>query len=242
MLTYEYSLFYLGKPIKTPIGDIEFKTLENYEDTAKHLAVLQQTNKIYIIKLLIKTGNQKIVDIIREEPFLDTMMILDSTPIYKQYVESLMYFFGVNLIDKDNILVWSDEELYEYLELIYHMNAVSFPKRLTGNAEIDRFIEYEQRLSKSKNSNVTFESILSSVAMWMGKTINELMDMTNYQMYVNFYRIGQFKSFDVTTLFRTVDSKIKTVEWNAHVDILSSINKKEKTLEETNEEGFALFT
>lgn len=242
MLKYEYSLFYLGKPVKTPIGDIHFKTLADYEETSKHLSVLQQTNKIYIIKLLMKTGNAKIVEIVRDEPFIDTMMILGETPIYTQYVESLLYFFGVNLIDKENILVWSDEELYEYLELIYHMNAVGFPKRLTGNPEIDRFIEYEQRMSQSKNKDITFESILSSVAMWMGKTIDELMTMTNYQMYVNFYRIAQFKSYDVTTLFRTIDSKIKTIEWNAHVDILGSINKKEKTLEQTNEEGSALFT
>lgn len=243
MLEYDYGFFYWGEPVKTPIGEIEFKKVKDYPEVAKHLAVLKGTDKISILKLLMKSGNVEFARLIEPEPFLDTMMILEGTALYTQYVSALEFFLGKNLVDRNNPIVYTDADLYDYLELIYHMNASSFPKRLTGNPEIDRFIEYERRLQQKMSGNITLESLTSSVAVHMGIPIEQLKDiMTIYQLHVDFYRIGQFKAFDVTTMYRMMDNKVELVEWNKHVDILESLSKKEKTLEEASREGRAKFT
>lgn len=243
MLNYDYSFFYWGEPVKTKIGDIEFKKVKDYPQVVKHLAVLKGTDKISILKLLFKSGNEEFAKVIRDEPLLDTLMVLEGSALHTQYRNALEFFLGKNLIDKRNPIVYTDAELYDYLELIYHMNASSFPRRMTGNPEIDRFIEYEKKLADMKNSGITIESIASSVAVFMGMPLNELKEsMTIYQMHVDFYRISQFKAFDVTSMYRMMDNKVNLVDWNKHVDILESLSKKEKTLEEASKEGRAKFT
>lgn len=244
MLDYNYAFFYLGNPVKTPIGLVEFKKVKDYEEVSEHLSVLQQTDKMAILKLLAMGKNMDIAKALKNEPLIDILVILKDTLLYTQYTDALTYFFGVNLIDVSKTpLIYTDAELYDYLELIYHMNSTAFPKRRTGNAEIDKYLDYEKQLAKRKHGgNITIESIMSSVAVGMGLSNEELGELTIYQLYVNFYRVGQFKAYDTTMLFRTIDPKIKPVEWNGHVDILGSLNKKEQTLEEFSKRGEATFS
>lgn len=243
MLNYSYDFFLLGEPVETPIGKIEFKKVKDYPDVTKYLSILKKTDKISILKLLYKSGNEEFANVIANEPLLDTMMILKGSILHDQYASALKYFLGINLIDKDKPVIYTDAELYDYLEMIYHMNVSSFPKRLTGNPEIDRFIEYERKLAERMNSGLTIESIISSVAVFMGLTIKQVKEeMTIYELHANFYRISQFKAFEVTSMYRMMSDKVSLVEWNKHVDILDSLSKKEKTLEEASKEGRAKFT
>lgn len=242
MLEYDHSFFYLGEPVETPIGLIEFKKVAEYPKVARYLSILKNTDKISILKLLYKSGNSDLGNLLSKEPLLDTLMILSDTPLYTQYLEAIEYFLGKNILDKHNLVIYTDTELYEYLELIYHMNATVFPRRLTGNPEIDRYIEYEKRLVQKKSSGLTLESIMSSVKVFMGLSNEELKDLTIYQLFVDFYRISHYQSFDVTAMYRMMDSKVTLVEWNKDVDMLTSLVRKEKTLEEASKEGMAKFT
>lgn len=241
-MDYNYEFFYLGKPVETPIGLIEFKTIEEYDKVAKYLAILKNTDKISILKLLMKSGNGELANILSGEPLIDTLIVLKESILYEQYVEALEYFLGKNIIDEDDLVIYTDMELYEYLELIYHMNATSFPRRLTGNPEIDRYIQYEKQLANSKGGGMTIEAILSSVKVFMGLSMGELKNMTIYQLFADFYRINQYQSFTVTSMYAMIDPKVKVIDWNKDVDVLGTLSTKEKTLEQANKEGKAKFT
>ena len=241
-MEYNYEFFYLGKPVETPIGLVEFKKVEEYDKVAKYLAILKNTDKISILKLLMKSGNGELANILSTEPLLDTLIVLKESVLYEQYVEALEYFLCKNIINQDDLVIYTDEELYEYLELIYHMNATSFPRRLTGNPEIDRYIQYEKQLANSKSGGMTIEAILSSVKVYMGLSMDELKNMTIYQLFADFYRVNQYQSFTVTSMYTMMDSKVKIIDWNKDVDILGTLSTKEKTLEQANKEGKAKFT
>ena len=241
-MEYNYEFFYLGKPVETPIGLVEFKKVEEYDKVAKYLAILKNTDKISILKLLMKSGNGELANVLSTEPLLDTLIVLKESVLYEQYVEALEYFLCKNIINQDDLVIYTDEELYEYLELIYHMNATSFPRRLTGNPEIDRYIQYEKQLANSKSGGMTIEAILSSVKVYMGLSMDELKNMTIYQLFADFYRVNQYQSFTVTSMYTMMDSKVKIIDWNKDVDILGTLSTKEKTLEQANKEGKAKFT
>jgi len=239
-MTYDSALFYTGDPVETPIGQIPFKTVGEYAQVLKHIGILQQVNKMTILTLLSKNNAADLLKIVRNYPFVDITIALNDTPIFTQWVESIKYFLNTNPLEPAKPLIYTDEELDEYLELIYHMNCVTFPDRLTGNPEIDRFINYRKKLRQVKGGT-TIEAIMSSVAVFMGLSNEELKNLTIYQLYVNFYRINSFKSFDVTTMYRMMDGKVKLVEWSKHQEILDTLVHKEKKLGEVNKFGATLF-
>jgi acyl-CoA-binding protein len=81
---------------------------------------------------------------------------------------------------------------------------------------------------QKSNGELTFEAIYTSVWVETGEKPD---DMTIYQMYALFSRIGQFKNYDTTTLYNTVSGEVKIDAWYKHINLLEKEDKK-TTLEE----------
>jgi hypothetical protein len=107
------------------------------------------------------------------------------------------------------------------------MNSLPYEEK-NPNPEIQYFIDLKKQLEKQRsNGGLTFEAIYTSVWTMLGQRPD---DMTIYQMYALFSRIGQFKNYDTTTLYNTTSGQVKIDPWYKHIDLMEE--EKKTTLEE----------
>lgn len=93
---------------------------------------------------------------------------------------------------------------------------------------------YEKQKS---NGDISFESVYTSV--WMAFGIKPI-EMTLYELYANFNRVGQFKAFDATTLYSSVTSEATVESWYKHVEICADKKKELTSLEKIQQSNLSL--
>ena len=108
----------------------------------------------------------------------------------------------------------TQSEFDDFRKLILSFNGVEFVEA-NPNPEIQKFNIMKSIINRSKGSQVTFYSIVTSVAVVGGFRPHDIVDFTLFQLYAYFKRIEFFKMYDTTTLYKTVDAKdsIKIIDW-----------------------------
>lgn len=209
-------LYVLGQPIDTKIGQLHFVKVKDYPKFVKYTPYLE-LDKITILKAIAKI-DKDIVKEMKDVSFLTLITELkDVFEVYDVFRDLFLYLFEEDVFDK----VESDEDLEYYKDLIRKMNNLSHEEK-NPNPEIQYFIELKKKYKQNKsNGEISFESIYTSVWTHLGISPDNL---TIYQMYALFSRIGQFKNYETTTLYSTVSGEVKIEPWYKHIDL----NKKDE--------------
>ena len=127
----------------------------------------------------------------------------------------------------------SDQEQFDNLrKLILSYNGIEFVET-NPNPEIQRFNRMKLLINKSKGAHIDFDSMYTSICVGLCMKPHDVNDLTMYQFYALFNRLQFFKSYDTSTLYKTVDAKdkVKVIEW-----FKSTKEKEEETLYNSTED------
>lgn len=205
--------YIIGLPIDTEIGKLYPTLMEDYPTLLKYLGVLTLEKDDLIISLSAiakeNDGFQPLVDYAKDVSLFEFAITFKGEDykgtfiqdIYIQFKELFKFCFKDDVFDK----IQDNEEFEYYIQLIKDVNDVQYEKP-NPNPEIARFDRLKKKLQDMKGETVTFEAMYSSVLLSSGIHPNK---MTIYQFNKAFDRIGHFKSYDTTTLFKTVDTSGK---------------------------------
>lgn len=211
--------YILGLPIETPIGIMYPTLMEDYPTLIGFMPIIQlDKNDISnSLKDMAKENIefQPLVDYIHSVTLFEFTISFKSDEykgsflhdIYIQYKNLFQFCFKEDVFDN----IKTDDEFKFYIQLIKEVNDIQYEKP-NPNPEIARFDRLKRMLQEAKGESISFEAMYSSVLLSSGIHPNE---MTIYQFNKAFDRIGHFKNYDTTTLFKTVDTsgKLKVEPW-----------------------------
>jgi len=207
------SFYILGDPIEIKdIGTAYFVKIKELPEFSLHRNILS-VNKDKIISMYKQQGMDKeAIDyfINNISLFQWVIKIPDVKDLYSQLFK---FIFKEDIFNKVN------ENNFEYLrQLIMDMNCIT-EEKINPNPEIQKWIEKSKRF-KQNNEKLTFEDIVTSVAVGTGYTYEYINNMSLYQFYLTFQRIGGFKNYDTSTLFSTVSTeKINIESWCKNINL-----------------------
>jgi len=221
--------FYIfGKPIDTKFGKIRFLTYVEYIENIADLNAMALNNlhyfyqyKKYFEQTKRSQDEQREVD-----EFLD---IIKNEKLYKivmsnnQNIISYKKILSLVLENVENIQeILSNEDDFLYIRnLILDMQMIQ-EEEVSENPEIQEFIDASKEQKSLNSEKQTFSDIISSIVVGTGMPYKEVVEMTVLQVYSTYYRIGQFRSYDTTTLFATVSSDVSIEAWNKTIDLFKT--------------------
>ena len=205
--------YILGLPIETSIGVMYPTLMENYPALMRFMPIIQ-LDKNDIVGSLINMAKenvefQPLVDYIHSVTLFEFVITFTDDgykgsflhDIYIQYKKLFEFCFKEDVFDN----IKTDEELESYVKLIKEVNDIQYEKP-NPNPDIARFDRLKRMMQEAKGESISFEAMYSSVLLSSGIHPNK---MTIYQFNKAFDRIGHFKNYDTTTLFKTVDASGK---------------------------------
>ncbi len=227
--------YILGVPIKTRIGILYPIYMSHYWIINKyiHVLALEKDDVIQYLSTLstINEDFETLFDCAKVIGLYELICSFKSdeyegfffNDLYQQYKELFTFCFREDVFDN----IQDSEELKHYIEIIKGLNDIKYNKP-NPDPEMARFDEMERQLQEAKGEVVTFEAMYTSNLITSGIHPNE---MTVYQFNKAFDRIGQFKNYETSTLFKTVDieNKIDIEFWYSEI-------KKKEPLSITKEE------
>lgn len=202
-------LYILGNSIETPVGTMKFLKVNQYPTLCKYLPYLNLEK--FEVMNMVNRHNSEFASIIGDMEFIEVIKTLDILGLRTFYEELFLLCFGKNIIDE----ITSDEEFESYRTKIREINCISYDKK-NPNPEIERFNQMKRAFERKKNGDVSFESVVTSVWVSLGESPKNL---TMYQLYSLFSRIGQFKNYDTMTLYNSASGTIDVEGWYKHIDM-----------------------
>lgn len=229
--------YILGLPVKTPIGIIYPIKVKQYLELAKYMQILSMED--WQFKQMINPESE-IYDDIKDIHFFYIIKSLkdlwDSEEnmfhqLYTHYKSLFQLCFHDDVFD----LIETDEEFEEYRELIRGVNGIKHDPP-NPNPEIEKYNQLKRLLDSKKGDTITFKAMYTSVLATTGNNPNEL---TMYQFNEVFERIGHFKSYDTTTLFKTVDAdgKVEIQPWYGEAKVAEPKRMTEEQFNKAAQNG-----
>lgn len=213
--------YILGLPVRTPIGNIHPIKVKEYVKLIRYIQILNLED--FEFKDILKTSISQDIDVdmrksiehlIKDVHFFYIIIEWGSSNksndnvfyhLYVAYKELFKLCFKEDVFDQ----IQTSEEFEEYRELIRNINSIKY-KKPNPNPEIEKYNKLKQLLQAKKNDYITFKSMYTSILVQTGMNPNEL---TLYQFNEIFDRIGHFKNFDVTTLYRLLYENVDVNNW-----------------------------
>lgn len=205
--------YILGLPIDTEIGKLYPTLMKNYPELMSCVGILtfDKNDLVKGLESIVRqtTELQPILEYANVVNLFEFIVSFKSDEYgssflrqpYEQYKKLFELCFREDVFDK----VKSNDELVYYTNLIKEVNDIKYEKP-NPNPEIARFDRLKKKLQEAKGETITFEAMYTSVLLSSGVHPNE---MTIYQFNKAFDRIGHFKNYETTTLFKTVDASGK---------------------------------
>jgi len=221
--------YILCEPIETRIGKMKFFKVKEYLTLLPYIQLIYLEKKD-IMKLILPEYKEHF----EKMPLLEIIKFFnhDNYNLYKSFKDLFKLCFNEDVFD----LVEDDQELQYYLDLIKKINCLNYEKP-TFNPEIEKFNKFKRFFQKKNNDSINFEAVYTSVWLGSGTKPDE---MYIYEMYALFYRLGQFKNYNTTTLFATVSKDVKIESWYKAID-LTGFKDKKLSLKEFEEKSKSLF-
>ncbi len=209
-------LYILGLEIDTPVGKCNPIKVRDYVLHAEdiNLFSFNRWKLIYEYKKILANK-----DDVKQLEALSLFEIINVIPDLNR-----AYWNIFNLVFKNEIEnKISRENFDEIREIILRMNGIQ-EQTASPNPEIQAAIERSKRVKALEaGTPLEFEDIVSSIVAYTNFKYDEILEMTLYQLYATFYRIGQFKNYDTSTLFATVSTEKLNIEsWSKHIDLFAS--------------------
>lgn len=209
--------YILGLPIETELGLVRFLKVREYPDYHGDLQImsLNKDNLIYNLTMTNKAGsNTELINLIKNEAnFFKTIVSIPELSLaYARVFERVF-------VEDDGIPKLTEDNFEFYRKLVLTMNCTK-EEIVNPNPEIQRAIERSKRVKSQEGEPLHFSDIVTSVAT-SGISYAEINEYTIYQLYMTFHRIGQFKNYDTTTLFKTAFDKVDIDSWSKHIDLFA---------------------
>lgn len=209
------SMWVLGLKLKTPYGYVRPLKVKEYPIYYQHIEFLKlqgwEITKFILREIKGTSVEDSIKSDLKNNSFL-TCVQNNVFQLRNQYLE----IFNIFVDDFEDKYLWqmTQSEFDDFRKLILAFNGVEFVEA-NPNPEIQKFNVMKSIINRSKGSQVTFDSIVTSVAVGGGFRPHDIVDFTLYQLHAYFKRIEFFKMYDTTTLYKTVDAKdsIKIIDW-----------------------------
>lgn len=229
--------YILERPIKTDIGNLHHTKVINYPELMEFAGVLMFDKvdlRTWIVKMKRQITQQlKISSDLIEREYLhryfksleETMKLANElelfdfikfysedcfsqTPFYSLYLENkrmFEFFFKDDVFDN----IKTSKEYEYYLELIRDVNCIDYEKA-NPNPNIERRNIVRRLMKKSDGEAIDFESMVTSIEVETGL---DAFNMSVYRFNKIFERIGQFKEYEMTKLYRLFSSEVKISSW-----------------------------
>jgi len=205
--------YILGIPIQIPnIGSAHFVRISDMPEFTLLQNILT-INKDKIISMYKQQNtDEEAIDYFTNHISL-YQWIINIPEVKESYLQLFYFIFKEDVFDKVN------DDNFEYLrQLIMEMNCIK-EEKINPNPEIQKWIDKSKKF-KQGNEILTFEDIVTSIAVGTGYTYEYINNLTLYQFNLTFQRISAFKSYDTSTLFSTVSSeKINIESWCKNIDL-----------------------
>lgn len=226
-------MYIFGRPEETAFGKVNFLTYPEYLENIVDISVISQN--VYHIYHQIRKNidmddkNQvKEAELIKEESLYN---IIGSVP---QYLQSYVNIFSMVLDNNDGDTIKeiiSSEENFNFMrDLVMDMNMIT-EEEVSPNPEVQRGIEMSRKIRGQKSGEQSFTDIVTSIVASTSNSFDDVCNMTVFQVYSIFSRIGAIKEYDTTTLFATVSGDVEIESWAKHIDLfkkeVSAIKKEE---------------
>jgi len=225
----------LGLPEKTKYGVIKQMKVIDYPKITSHLALLKkscQKIKINILNIFMSgTDNKDAIKEFRQELkdnelvyFIRENVLGLKNDIY-EIIDYMFEEYDEDLID---VIFSSDAEWDKFRKFILKLNGFTInpeDERVKPKSQLELMFDLAEKVMEEKKGNVTdFHAMYTSILVETGMTPDEINNLTINQFFSVFRRIGKFKRYETTTLFKTVDSsgKIKIIPWST----IDEINKE----------------
>lgn len=207
--------YILGLPVSTEIGDIQFIKVKDYPQYYMDLQVVSW-GKLEVIGKYSEINKDGTLDEMIDE--MRKLSLYEIAMGLSDMRESYENVFLKSLDNEDALAMINIDNFDYYRQLIMEMNFVK-EEKINPNPEIQEAVERSKRVKSRDSDKLTFSDVCSSVVAYSGKSYDDILNFTIYQLYMTFYRIGQIKNYDTTTLFSTVSSeKINIESWSKHID------------------------
>lgn len=207
-----YNFNITKRKVETAIGTLDVKTVSEYEEFSKQTALLL-TDRSDLIGLL-GSIDAKIVDLIKNLHVYEFLQMIEKSEVTVFGLDMLVEIYRsafIYLFEED--VLFKIKDAAEYDEIILLIKWVhGLPVEMENpNPVIARLDKIKKKMN-SGGESIDFDTMYSSVWCAIGK---EPCDITLYQFTELFYRLSMMKSYDTTTLFKTVDQKgdIKIQNW-----------------------------
>lgn len=136
-----------------------------------------------------------------------------------KFTQGLKLFIVGDQLDNKTINVQNYDEIRK---IIMQQNLIFLPK-IYKDPLVQEWANRVLEVRNNKSSKITLEDFVTTVKNFNGHTYQQMKEMTIYQLYADFYRIGKFEQYKQASLFSTVSTKPITIEYFAeNIDMFKS--------------------
>jgi|SRR5690625_1900805 len=212
--------FYIfAQPVKTDIGHIDFIKVKDFPLLFNDLQVMSMGKWEIIHRYRDANKDRSLDDFIKR---LEGQSLYEIVTDMQSFLFSYQNVFNYVFRDETSIEHIDEGNFESIRRLILDMNNVIEPAS-SPVYEVHKALERSRRVKNLEGSKVSLDDMFTSIVVATGVSYLEIQEeWTVYQFFATYYRVRQFKEFDVSTLFATVSEKAKVKAWNEHIDMFES--------------------
>lgn len=240
------SLYLLKEPVTTIFGDIGYLCISDYIKLASEISTIsKQPLQMYydFRNQLDKVPEDERLSFSKQIEFLKDITLFNLVNEDSQLKNSYTTILSKIVVFNEGITVedvFTNESYFMGIrKLLMEMNNLK-EDPVSPNPEIQEYYEQRKKMKMKDSGDINFSDIISSVAVGSGYKYEEVREMTIFQFYHTYYRIGSFKKYDQSTIFASAfhDTKILT-SWTEKIDLFKDeklgldyddFNKKHKDI------------
>lgn len=232
-IIYNKDFFIFGRPIETPFGKVRFLTYPEYLENQQDLVLISMNvlHFYYYYRKEMKNPTEEEMSHLKQLKESDLLsLVLTTQQILKAYVrvfENVITFDnGKEIADIFNSL----DTFMDMRKLIMDMN-ILVEEDVSPNEEIQEGIERGKLISQTKSEKQSFEDIITSIVAGTSNSFDDVCNMTVYQVYATYARLGAIFNYNTSTLFATVSNEVEIEPWNKNINLLEKDDKDLKRSE-----------
>lgn len=219
----ERDFYIFGEPIETKLGYVRFLTYKEYLLNISELSLMTQNvlHKYYQYIKKVDKDNTELLDYLEEFKKLSLFQIVHNEEVMYETYEKIFKMLIIPYSEDGNELemVMNSEDMFmQYRKLVMDMNLLS-EETVSPNPEIQKGLEMSRETKQLGKDKTTFTDIVSSIVAGTANSFNDVCNMTVYQVYSTYYRMGAIFDYQTSTLFATVSEKVKVESWGRHLDL-----------------------
>jgi hypothetical protein len=201
------------------IYPIKLKDYDRFEECSKLLYLSKQhfeAENIPLLVLLFASYKQLQMTI---EEIIESFTTLFSLVTHKEVQFMSSENYEGFIIDNANIISTHN---YETIREIIMKQNLMFEQKIYKNPIIQEWANKVIMARQKKNAKITLEDMITTVKNNNGLTYEQIMNQSIYQLHADFYRIGQIKQWEQSSLFATVMEKVEIQSFAASIDIFKN--------------------